>query len=189
MKSVLPFRLLGLAAAAILASCGPQLETTRLPVSAPASAKSSSSLTNRLDRSLNDYRHSIGKRTLPRHEALDRMAYDHCVFMARNRGKFQLGSPNISHYGFDARALAAQRLYGMGSVAENVAGGTIRGDIPSQLVHAWAESKRHNYNLRQNWDVTGLGVYVADDGMVYATQIFANQSHSQMAMVDRFREF
>ncbi|MEM9236673.1 MAG: hypothetical protein AAGB14_07830, partial [Verrucomicrobiota bacterium] len=103
--------------------------------------------------------------------------------------KFELGSANISHYGFEERTLHAQRRLGMSSVAENVAGGVIRGDIASQLTGAWTGSKKHLYNLKQDWDATGIGVYVADDGMVYATQIFATKSNSQMQMVDRFRQF
>lgn len=176
-------------AALLLVSCGPQLDTARVPVVAAAPGKSTASLTDRLEHSLNRYRASIGKSAIPRHAGLDKLAREHCVFMARNRGKFSLGSENISHYGFDGRTLIAQRRYGMESVAENVAGGVIRGDIPSHLVKAWSASKDHSYNLRQSWAATGIGVYVADDGMVYATQIFATQGHSQMATMDRFRQF
>jgi len=172
-----------------LASCGPQLDTTRVPVAAASGGAMSSSVTQRLESSLNRYRTSIGKSAIPRHAGLDRMAREHCAFMARNRGKFSLGSENISHFGFESRALVAQQRFGMDSVAENVAGGVIKGDIPARLVSAWTASKSHSYNLRQDWDYTGIGVYVADDGMVYATQVFAIKGHSHMATMDRFRQF
>jgi len=169
-------------------SCSSSLDTASVPMSTGASTSQSSVVKN-LDRSLNQYRQSIGKAPIRRHAALDRLAMDHCRFMAKNRGKFTLGSENISHYGFEERALLAQRQFGMASIAENVAGGVIRGNIASQLTNAWTSSKRHHYNLRQDWDATGIGVFVAGDGMVYATQIFATKSNSQMQMVDRFRQF
>lgn len=172
----------------LLASCATDLDTTRVPMSA-GTPSNDSSVVGRLDHSITKYRQSIGKSQIPREAVLDRMAMDHCRFMAKNRGKFTLGSENISHYGFEERALVAQRQHGMSSVAENVAGGVIRGDIPSQLTNAWTESKDHVYNLKQNWDVSGIGVYVTDDGMVYATQIFAMKTKSHMQMVDRFRQF
>lgn len=172
----------------LLASCASDLDTTRIPMSA-APTPSDSSVAGKLRQCITQYRQSIGKSQIPRHAALDQMAMDHCRFMAKNRGKFSLGSDNISHYGFEERSLLAQRRFGMASVAENVAGGVIQGDIPSQLTKAWTSSKTHAYNLEQNWDATGIGVYVADDGMVYATQIFATKTNSQMQMVDRFRQF
>ena len=172
----------------LLASCASNLDTTRVPMSAGAPS-SKSSVVGRLDHSLTEYRRSIGKAPIRRHAALDRMAHEHCVFMSKNRGKFSLGSANISHYGFEERSLLAQRQYGMASVAENVAGGVIKGDVASQLTGAWTGSKKHLYNLKQKWDATGIGVYVADDGMVYATQIFATKANSHMVMADRFRQF
>lgn len=172
----------------LLASCASDLDTARVPMSA-AVPSNSTSVVGKLERSINRYRQSIGKSAIPRNATLDRLAQQHCAFMAKNRGKFSLGSANISHYGFEERSLYAQRRLGMSGVAENVAGGVIKGDIASQLTGAWTSSKEHHYNLKQNWDATGIGVYVADDGMVYATQIFAIKSNSHMQMVDQFRQF
>ena len=172
----------------LLASCATDLDTTRVPMAASSSGDHST-VVGKLDHSISEYRRSIGRAPIQRHSALDRMAMDHCRFMAKNRGKFTLGSENISHYGFEERSLMAQRQYGMTSLAENVAGGVIRGDVANQLTGAWTGSKKHLYNLKQDWDLTGIGVYVADDGMVYATQIFATKSNSHMEMMDRFRQF
>lgn len=144
---------------------------------------------SQLHNSINNYRQSIGKAPLRRHSGLDRLAQQHCEFMAKNRGKFTLGSENISHYGFEERALAAQRAYSMQNVAENVAGGTIRGNVSSTLVDSWVNSKKHIFNIKGDWDATGLGVYTAPDGMVYATQIFATENRSHMALMDRMGAF
>ncbi|BCX49994.1 hypothetical protein HAHE_39020 [Haloferula helveola] len=180
--SLLPW--VGLGGMLLLASCSSSLDTTRVPMSAtashstPSKSISQSAVVRKLDASINAYRRSIGREPLQRHSGLDRMAQEHCEFMARNRGKFSVGSQNISHYGFEQRTMVAQRTYGMGSVAENVAGGVIQGDIASQLTSAWTGSKGHRFNLKQKWHTSGLGVYVAADGMVYATQIFATKGLS-----------
>lgn len=189
------FRWVGLGAIALLASCSSNLDTTRVPVSASSSmpgvsSGSAKNLTDRLERSLNRYRASIGREAIPRHPGLDALAREHCAFMARNRGKFTLGSANISHYGFEERALIAQRRYHMGNCAENVAGGVIQGgDIAAELTKAWTSSSGHRQNLKGKWHATGIGVYVASDGFVYATQIFAAKGQSRVAFYDHLRDF
>jgi hypothetical protein len=67
----------------------------------------------RLEADINRYRSSFGKAPFPRHAGLDKMAREHCEFMAMNPGKFKLGSTIITHYGFEERSLRAQRQYGM----------------------------------------------------------------------------
>lgn len=188
------FRLATVGSFALLVSCSSSLDTARIPVSASSgaaesSAHSSSDVAGRLERSLNEYRASIGKAPIPRHAGLDALARRHCEFMAKNRGKFTLGSDNISHYGFEERAMLAEKRYGLGHCAENVAGGVIQGDVASQLTKAWVGSSKHVYNLKHDWSATGIGVYVASDGFVYATQIFGNKIHSEMGMNGRFGIF
>lgn len=188
------FRWVGLGALGLLASCSSSLDTTRVPMSstagAPAaSARSAGNVTDQLAQKLNQHRASIGRDPLPRHPGLDKMAREHCAFMARNRGKFSVHSKNISHYGFEQRAMMAQRAYGMGACAENVAGGFMQGDIATQLTEAWVASSKHSNNLKQKWHATGIAVYVASDGFVYATQIFAMKGESRMAFYDNLRRF
>ena len=180
----------------LLASCGPHLSSTTVPMSSaqapPASVShGDGSLAGKIHAGVNSYRSSIGREALPRHTGLDRMARQHSEFMRQNRGKFKLGtSANISHYGFNERALAAQRLMGMSNVAENVATCSGRGNQSAPtLVNAWKNSSGHAKSMKGKWDATGIGVVVDDDGTVFATQIFANQSHSHMAMTERMRQF
>ena len=180
----------------LLASCGPQLSSTTVPMSsaqvskAPAT-RGDNSLAGNIHSGVNSYRSSIGREALPRHSGLDRMARQHSEFMRQNRGKFKIGgSANISHYGFSERALAAQRLMGMSNVAENV--GTCSGhgnQSAPTLVNAWKNSSGHAKSMKGKWDATGIGVVVDEDGTVFATQIFANQSRSHMTMTDRMRQF
>lgn len=182
------------AACLLFANCAPVLETARFPVSVSASAprgpaEPNHEVTARLERALNDYRVSIGLEPIPRHRGLDQMARHHCEFMARNRGRFRLGSSNLSHFGFEERSLLAKRRYGMVACSENLAGGFIRGDLAAELAKAWTESSTHQFNLRHRWDATGLAVHVAEDGFVYATQIFGNRGGSAMAIPGEVRHF
>jgi uncharacterized protein YkwD len=171
------------------ASCGPQLDLTSVPMSAgkaPAT-RSDGSLNGRLHSEVNAHREALGKSKLPRHAGLDRMAQQHSEFMMRNRYKIEGG---LTHYGFEERSLAAQRLMGMSNVAENIA--TCSGGFSSPastLVDAWKRSSGHAKNMKSGWDVTGVGVAVAPDGRVFATQIFASKSQSHLAMTDRMRQF
>lgn len=201
MKAIQLSHLLVAGAGLFLASCASDLDvsapsTTKVPMSAASAGSSNapspaskSRLVKELDASIDAYRRSIGKSPIPRHRGLDRLAQEHCEFMARNKGKFTLGSEIISHYGFEERAFLAEQRFGMASLAENVAGGVIHGDVSNKLVNAWKNSSDHNYNMKQDWNATGIGVHVAPDGTVYATQLFGLQGMSQMALTDRFRQF
>lgn len=180
--------LAAVASAALLSvSCGPRLELTEVPMSAGAANPGDHSLAGKLHAQVNSHRGGIGKSSLPRHAGLDRLARQHSEFMVRNRGKIKGG---LTHYGFEERALAAQRLMGMSNVAENIA--TCSGGFSSPastLVNAWKNSSGHAKNMKGRWDATGIGVAVAPDGTVFATQIFASKNHSHMAMTDRMRQF
>ena len=159
----------------------------RVPMSTGSKGGGSESM--KLLQAINGYRSSIGKDPLTRNAGLERLAKHHNAYMAKNRGSFTLGSDNITHSGFDDRVIFATRSLGMESVAENVAGAPISGPIAPQLVRAWKDSNKHLYNLKQDWDATGIDVRVEPDGMVYATQIFATRNGSHFANTDRFRQF
>jgi uncharacterized protein YkwD len=162
MKNLIHFLPAALCAL-LLGSCGPEL------VSVPSSSR--------------------GRQQLQRHSGLDRLAQQHSEFMLRNRGKFGTGSSsNLSHYGFEDRALRAQHSMNMANVGENIATCSGRhGDASFTLVSAWQRSSGHEKNMRGQWDVTGVGVAVADDGSVFATQLFANENRSHMMLVNRMR--
>ncbi|MGE9269235.1 MAG: CAP domain-containing protein, partial [Verrucomicrobiales bacterium] len=144
MKRSSQIRGLGAGLALLFASCASSIDTTRISMAKSVEGRSSHQV-EELHAALNDFRRSIGEDPLPRHRGLDRMAQEHCEFMAKNQGKFSLGSENISHYGFESRVLMAQRAYQMDSVSENVAGGAIQGNVAETLVKSWTKSKKHSY--------------------------------------------
>lgn len=155
-----------------LASCMPAV-TTDLPVSRPSQAEAA--LAAAVYEGINAYRRNHGATVLQRHTALDHLAQQHSEFLRKNRGKFSIYGANVSHYGFESRAIAAQRFYQMGQVGENVACSSGRGTATgATLVALWANSPNHEANMRNAWTHTGVGVAKDSDGMVFATQLFGS---------------
>ena len=181
----------GLAVAMFLTSCGPQLTTTTVPMSSAPVSKGDGSLAGTIHAQVNSYRSSQGRKQVARHPGLDKMAREHSEFMRLNRGKFGSGSAgSLTHYGFEERAMKAQRTMRMSSVAENIATCSRQGsNAASVVVNAWKNSSGHKMNMKGNWDTTGIGVAVDPDGRVFATKLFANEDHSHMTMSDRMRQF
>ncbi|RYD29263.1 MAG: CAP domain-containing protein [Verrucomicrobiaceae bacterium] len=159
-----------------------------MPVS--ATLRPDSSLSGQVLQEVNSYRHSHGASDLQRHNGLDRLAQEHCEYLRQNRGKFGLYGKNVSHYGFEGRALAARERYQMFNVSENVAAANSPGkNAAPTLVKLWSESKDHDHNMRSAWTHTGVGVVVDSDGTVFSTQLFGTVSSSQMTMRERFNRF
>lgn len=159
-----------------------------MPVS--ASLRPDTSLSSRLHQEVNSYRRSQGARELQRHAGLDRLAQQHCEYLRQHRGSFTLSGKNVSHFGFEGRALIARERYQMENISENVAAANHPGKDPAPvLVSLWKGSKDHHKNMVDDWTCTGIGVAVDSDGMVFATQLFSTVSMSQMSVRERFNRF
>ena len=131
---------------------------------------------------------SIGSVPLPRHPGLDRLAQNHVDFLKANRGKFGLHGRNVSHDGFEARAMIAREKYGIAIVSENVAAGGQGMPKPENvLLEVLLDSASHRHHLMESWQFTGVGVSVADDGMVFAAQMFGTAAIRQKSLTERFR--
>lgn len=176
-------------AALALASCAPPVrETQRIQVS--STIRPDSSLPGQVFQQVNAYRAAKGVGPLQRHAGLDRLAHEHCEYLRKHRGTFQLSGKNVSHFGFESRALAARELYNMQSVSENVAASTHPGkDKAGMLVGLWKGSKDHHKNMIEDWTHTGIGVVVDSDGTVFSTQLFSTVSMNQMSMRERLNRF
>lgn len=176
-------------AALALASCAPPVpETQRIQVS--STVRPDSSLTGQVLQQVNAYRATKGAVPLQRHSGLDRLAHEHCEYLRKHRGSFQLSGKNVSHFGFEGRALAARELYNMHNVSENVAAATRPGkDKAGVLVSLWKGSKDHHKNMIDDWTHTGIGVVVDSDGTVFSTQLFSTVSMNQMSVRERFNRF
>ncbi|MBK1817795.1 CAP domain-containing protein [Luteolibacter yonseiensis] len=183
--------MIAIACTGAFASCAsPSPKTARIPVST-TSSKQDPSLTGQLLQEVNSYRRNHGARELQRHAGLDRLAQKHCEFLRQNRGKFGIrGQANVSHMGFDGRALMARQNYNMLTCAENVAStsDTSHGIAPT-LVKIWTNSKSHQKNMVDDWTHTGIGIVKDSDGTVFSTQLFGTISYSQMTSRNRFNGY
>jgi uncharacterized protein YkwD len=171
-----------------LGSCasGPENQNA---VVVPA-GRSDTSLAGQVLQEVNSYRRQRGAADLQSHPGLNRLAQQHCEFLLKNRGKFGIYGKNVSHFGFEGRFLAARESYKMMNYCENVAAAKQPGKFAAPtLVKLWAGSKDHEFNMRSAWTYTGIGVTVAPDGMVFATQVFATANNSQLTTRQRFSGF
>lgn len=188
MKSHLSLKVIAVVFAGGLLSCATQPKPVKMQVS--ASTRPESFLSGQVFQGVNSYRNTHGASGLQRHAGLDRLAQGHCEYLRQHRGSFKLYGKNVSHFGFDGRALLARERYQMQNVSENVLAAANSGrNSASSLVNIWSGSKNHEFNMRQSWTHTGVGVVMDKDGMVFATQIFATISNSQLAIRDRFNRF
>jgi uncharacterized protein YkwD len=177
----------GMACCALLASCGPSIDTA--VVVRPVSAKEQQ-LADEVLAQATFYRQSKGGVPLQRNAVLDRMARQHSEFLMANRGKFQVYGPNISHYGVEQRAMAARQFYGMEQISENVVSAPMQGpSTASYLVDLWKSSPSHDFNLLHGWTNTGVGVVIDADGTVFLTQLFGSRvkTKSHRSMLDSLR--
>jgi uncharacterized protein YkwD len=171
-----------------LGACSIPSETEKLPVS--SARRPDASLVSQILQEVNTYRRNHGAADLQMHAGLNGLAQRHCEYLAQNRGKFGLYGKNVSHFGYEGRALAARERYKMINYCENVAAAVQPGKLAAPtLVKLWASSKDHEFNMRSDWAYTGIGVVVAEDGMVFSTEIFATASNSQLTNRQRFSGF
>jgi len=63
------------------------------------------------------------------------------------------------------------------------------GRAPTEIVQLWKDSKDHHKNMLERWTHSGMGVVVDADGKIFATQLFATKSNSQMQLRERMNSF
>ncbi|UKO98724.1 CAP domain-containing protein [Nostoc sp. UHCC 0870] len=111
---------------------------------------------------INQYRASLNLPALTRNSAIDEQARGHSQNMASGQVPF-------SHQGAEQRFKASGVAYK--SANENVAYNQDR-DPATSAVQSWLKSSGHLANIKSNTNVTGIGVAVNGQGVVYLTQIF-----------------
>jgi uncharacterized protein YkwD len=111
---------------------------------------------------INQYRASLNLPALTRNSAIDEQARGHSQNMASGQVPF-------SHQGAEQRFKASGVAYK--SASENVAYNQDR-DPATSAVQSWLKSSGHLANIKSNTNVTGIGVAVNGQGVVYLTQIF-----------------
>ncbi|WP_224311822.1 CAP domain-containing protein [Trichormus variabilis] len=111
---------------------------------------------------VNQYRQSQGLPALTRNASIDEQARTHSQNMASGKVPF-------SHQGFDQRVKALNMPNK--SASENVAYNQDK-DPATRAVQSWLKSSGHLANIKGNANLTGVGVAVNGQGVVYFTQIF-----------------
>ncbi|BAY36486.1 putative allergen V5/Tpx-1 [Nostoc sp. NIES-2111] len=111
---------------------------------------------------INQYRQSQNLSPLTRNAAIDQQARNHSQNMASGKVPF-------SHQGFEQRVQATGVAYK--DAKENVAYNQDK-DSATSAVQSWLKSSGHLTNIRSNTNLTGIGVAVNGQGVVYLTQIF-----------------
>lgn len=189
MKTSLCFTLAMAAGVFALASCASQPTARKVPVSASVQPKNP--ISDRIYQDVNGYRASRGASQLRRHAGLDRLAQAHSQYLLEKRGTFGLHGSNVSHMGFEGRALVAREHYQMSAVSENVAAvnGRSENEASQALLKLWKGSPEHHENMVDDWQFTGIGTAVAEDGTVFSTQLFANEGVGRMLTRTRFTSF
>ncbi|QTN31515.1 CAP domain-containing protein [Akkermansiaceae bacterium] len=155
---------------------------SRMPVS--VSLGSDASLSAEVFAEVNSYRASKGKAALQRHAGLDKLAQQHCDHLAKTAGSYGIYGKDISHVGFEGRAVVARQAYKIDSLGENVVSSTTHS--AKHLVKLWAGSKSHDHNMKADWAHTGIATAVTADGKVISTQLFGtNPSSSHLLLKQR----
>jgi uncharacterized protein YkwD len=111
---------------------------------------------------INQYRQSQNLSPLTRNATIDQQARNHSQNMAS-------GQVGFGHSGFEQRAKATG--IGYKDARENVAYNQDK-DPATRAVQGWLKSSGHLTNIRSNTNLTGIGVAVNGQGVVYLTQIF-----------------
>lgn len=154
-----------------------------MPVS--SSPKGETPLSGKVFAEVNSYRASKGKTALKRHPGLDRLAQQHCDHLVKTAGSYSMYGRNISHTGFESRALTARQAYKINNLGENVVSSTVHS--AKRLVDLWAVSKSHDYNMSADWSYTGVATAITADGQVISTQLFGTSpSTSCLTLKQRF---
>lgn len=116
-------------------------------------------------RAINRYRDSIGLNRLEWNDAVAGQARLHSRNMAA--GRVPLG-----HGGAEERTAEIGKVIRWASVSENVAYSTRRSDMISFLLARWLESSGHRKNIEGEFNLSGIGAAVSNDGRYFFTQIF-----------------
>lgn len=164
-------------------SCGPKPSSVPTPPLAPPSA-SDRTHSDQIYREVNEYRKTRGKPPIARHAGLDRLALQHSKEMIQSKSGGRLAK-SINHDGFQSRSFIGRQQFNLGSIHENVAAAP-RG---YSIVQTWTSASSHERAMRGKWSWTGVGAAVDKDGTVFATQIFANEAPTEMALQRRYDSF
>ena len=181
-------KLLGVITAVLLASsCSSSQIAVKQASAHSGSTSSEDQLTKAIHLEVNRYRVGKGLNPLKFHKGLAKIAKPHSNYMRDNAGSFSVDGKKklITHYGFDARVVLANRKYRIESLSENVIASYDMGqgtDLAAKMVRGWLTSPNHRHNLNSKWSQTGIAVSYDQQGRAFVTQLFGSNP-SQMSTI------
>jgi len=137
--------------------------TSHMAGKPPATPTHTASISRQILVFVNDYRRSKGLPALRANSFISSVALGHSRDMLTGKSAF-------GHDGFRDRInKISARLGKLHVAAENVADGPMGA---REVVDGWLHSPGHRRNIEGDFKLTGIGVAMRSDGMVYFTQIF-----------------
>jgi uncharacterized protein YkwD len=121
---------------------------------------------------INLVRQQHGLPPLKEWKELSDCAREHSQNMAAERCPF-------GHDGFKKRADKMMNLANLSSFAENVAYSQYYDDPVKIAVDGWMKSPGHRENILGDFEETGMGVAITNEGKFYITQLFAKRFKSR----------
>ncbi|MGD9976385.1 MAG: CAP domain-containing protein [Bacteroidales bacterium] len=125
---------------------------------------------------INEYRTSKGLSELKLNNAVKVEAVNHSRNMASGKVPF-------SHRGFDDRFKRLTAIFDISSGAENVANGPADART---IVEGWIASPKHRDNIEGDFNMTGIGIARAQNGLFFYTQIFVKSPEKPKIVVEEF---
>lgn len=164
-------------AAVLITSCGSSKVAVKQSVIHGGSTTKEDQLVKAIHEEVNRYRSTQGLKPLKYHKGLAKIAKPHSDYMRNNAGSFSVDGKKklISHYGFDARVVMANKKYRIESISENVIASYDMGqgsDLAAKMVRGWLTSPNHRHNIHSKWSVTGISVTFDEQGRAFVTQLF-----------------
>lgn len=164
-------RLAAVALLVLAAACAPPLPPSAPTPAAPprsTATPSDAELERQIHSLVNRHRAAQGLPPLASDDRVAEMARRHSQSMAAGRRRF-------GHDRFDERSGEIARFLPVRAVAENVAfDGRSGGQLADLVVQGWVASAGHRRNIEGTFQVSGIGVARAPDGLRYFTQIFVS---------------
>lgn len=115
---------------------------------------------------INHYRDQAGLPLLTWNDDIARLARGHSREMAT-------GIADFGHGGFSDRVQQMKSILGrFQGAGENVLYTTQLDQVAARAVQMWLHSPHHLRNIRGDYNLSGIGVWISPSGTIYFTQLF-----------------
>ena len=132
---------------------------------APSSPPDLSQIERQVEIGVNAHRKSTGRPTLRSDATVAKIARGHSSDMAK-------GKVGFGHHGLKDRVEQLQKHFELAGAAENISRQQRKEGRAAAAVNSWLGSPVHLKNINGNYDLSGVGAAVSNDGTVFITQIF-----------------